>query len=213
MSVEDKLRLVAASALETLFSSHTVSAPISSFDLLTRIIALGPPPTGLFPEHSPAPRFRLIDLARLERILERLAEKWDNGKITLSREENGDGSLTVMDVQLGVSSDDQGDRLLSSPVRRKRKRVVDEDDDSAAGVKEEEETPEVDKPDSWKPPPSTLDSLNKTMKEVYALVQQSSAKGKLLAEQVSRHTCCCRYWLQADYSWCCGLVPFYRGEL
>ncbi|KAM5535699.1 hypothetical protein V8D89_010686 [Ganoderma adspersum] len=183
MSAEDKLRLVAASALETLFSSHAVSAPISSFDLLTRIVALRPPPTGLFPEHPPAPRFRLIDLARLERILERLSEQWDNGKITLSREENGDGGLTVTDVQLGVPSDDQGDRLLTSPVRRKRKRVVDEDDDSAAGVKEEEETAEVEKLDSWKPPPSTLDSLNKTMKEVYALVQQSSAKGKLLAEQ------------------------------
>ncbi|PIL36821.1 hypothetical protein GSI_00511 [Ganoderma sinense ZZ0214-1] len=183
MSAEDKLRLVAASAVENLFSSHAVSAPISSFDLLTHIIALGPSPVGLFPDHTPPPRFRLIDLARLERILEHLSEKWENGKITLSREENSDGGLTVMDVRLGVPSDDQGNRLPTSPVRRKRKRVVDEDDDSAAGGKEEEETPEVEKPESWNPPPSTLDSLNKTMKEVYALVQQSSAKGKLLAEQ------------------------------
>nr|VWO97305.1 Zn(2)-C6 fungal-type domain-containing protein [Ganoderma boninense] len=187
MSVEDKLRLVAASALENLFSSRAVSAPISSFDLLARIIALGPSP-GLFPDHAPPPRFRLIDLARLERILEHLSEKWENGKIVLSREENSDGGLTVMDVQLGIPSHDQGDRLPTSPVRRKRKRVVDEDDDSAAGGKDEEETPEVEKPESWKPPPSTLDSLNKTMKEVYALVQQSSAKGKLLAEQVGRRS-------------------------
>ncbi|KAI1792843.1 MT-A70-domain-containing protein [Ganoderma leucocontextum] len=187
MSVEDKLRLVAASALETLFSSRAVTAPISSFDLLTRVIALGPSPPGLFPDHAPAPRFRLIDLARFERILERLSEKWENSKITLSREENGDGGLTVMDVQLGVPLDDQGGRLQTSPVRRKRKRVVDEDDDSAVSVKEEEATPEVEKPDSWNPPPSTLEGLNKTMKEVYALVQQSSAKGKLLAEQVSCH--------------------------
>lgn len=187
MLAEDKLRLVAASALEKLFSSHSVTAPISSFDLLTRIVALGSSPPSLFPDNAPPPRFRLIDLARLEHVLERLSEKWENGQITLSREESGDGGLTIMDVRLGVPSDDRGDRLLASPVRRKRKRVVDEDDDSAAGVKEEEETPEAEKPDLWKPPPSTLNSLNKTLKEVYALVQQSSAKGKLLAEQVSPH--------------------------
>ncbi|TBU44758.1 MT-A70-domain-containing protein [Dichomitus squalens] len=182
MSIEDKLRVVASSALETLFSSHAITVPISSFDLLSRIIAQGPPAAGLFPGSTPAPRFRLIDIARFERILEQLSEKWDNGKIALSREEAGDGGLTVMDVRLGVSSDDQGDGLQTS-LRKKRKRVVDEDDDSAAGAKEEEETPEVERAEAWKPPPSTLESLNKTMKEVYALMQRSSAKGKLLAEQ------------------------------
>ena len=96
-----------------------------------------------------------------------------------------------MDIKLGVSSDDKGDRLQTSPLRKKRKRVVDEDDDSAAGVKEEEEeTPEAERTEAWKPPPSTLESLNKTMKEVYALMQHSSAKGKLLAEQVSMASVC-----------------------
>ena len=46
----------------------------------------------------------------------------------------------------------------------------------------EESTPEKLVP--WKPPPSTIESLNKTMKAVYTLMQQSTAKGKLLAEQV-----------------------------
>ena len=81
MSVEDKLKVVASSVLESLFSSHAVTAPISSFDLLTRVVAFGPPPAGLFPDSGPVPRFRLVDLARFERVLERLAEKWDQGTV------------------------------------------------------------------------------------------------------------------------------------
>ncbi|KAI0676929.1 MT-A70-domain-containing protein [Trametes maxima] len=179
MSVEDKLKLLASSALQTLFSGHTVNAPISSFDLLTRIVASGSP-SGLFPGSELPPKFRLTDLSRFERILERLSEEWDYGKIVLSREE-ADGELTVMDVQLGAQRESLSTRTQPTPLRRKRKRVVDEDDDSAAGRAEEDETPEKTEP--WKPPPSTLESLNKTMKEVYNLMQQSTAKGRLLAEQ------------------------------
>ncbi|KAI0721817.1 MT-A70-domain-containing protein [Cerioporus squamosus] len=186
MSVEDKLKIVASAALENLFSSHAVTTPISSFDLLTRVVASGPPPSGLFPNSEPAPRFRLIDLARFERILERLADSWNQGKITLSREEEADGSLTVMEVKLGAmaSGSGQGERPQTSPTKRKRKRVVDEDDDSAAGGADEEEaTLDLKEKEAWKPAPSTLESLNKTMKEVYALMQLPSAKGRLLAEQ------------------------------
>ncbi len=187
MSVEDKLKVVASAALGTLFSSHAVTAPISSFDLLTRVVASGPP-SGLFPDSEPAPRFRLIDLPRFERILERLSDSWDQGKITLSRDEEADGSLTIMGVQLGAAASGSGqtERSQVSPMKRKRKRVVDEDDDSAAGRAEEEDaTPDLKEKDTWKPPPGTLESLNKTMKEVYALMQLPSAKGRLLAEQVS----------------------------
>ncbi|RDX53204.1 MT-A70-domain-containing protein [Lentinus brumalis] len=185
MSVEDKLKVVASAALGTLFSSHAVTAPISSFDLLTRVVASGPP-SGLFPDSEPAPRFRLIDLPRFERILERLSDSWDQGKITLSRDEEADGSLTIMGVQLGAAASGSGqtERSQVSPMKRKRKRVVDEDDDSAAGRAEEEDaTPDLKEKDTWKPPPGTLESLNKTMKEVYALMQLPSAKGRLLAEQ------------------------------
>ena len=187
MSVEDKLKIVASAALNILFSSHAVTAPISSFDLLTRVVASGPPPAGLFPTSEPAPRFRLVDLARFERILERLADNWDQGTITLSREEESDGSLTVMDVRVGAeaSGSGQAERPHTSPMKRKRKRVVDEEEDSAAGGAEEEETtPDLKEKEAWKPPPTTLESLNKTMKEVYALMQLPSAKGRLLAEQV-----------------------------
>ena len=77
---------------------------------------------------------------------------------------------------------------------------------------EEEETPEAERTEAWKPPPSTLESLNKTMKEVYALMQHSSAKGKLLAEQVSMANVCPTepFVLTALY---CGAVPFDRWQL
>ena len=178
MSVDDKLKLVASSAVQSLFSTNAVSAPISSFDLLTRVIASSPPPA---PGSPPTRRLRLTDLSQFERILESLSENWEHGRIKVSRED-ADGELTVMDVQLGSTREGPSAQPQSSPVRRKRKRVVDEDDDSAAGRAEEDETPE--RPEAWKPPPSTLESLSKTLKEVYNLMQQSTAKGKLLAEQV-----------------------------
>ncbi|KAI0771925.1 MT-A70-domain-containing protein [Trametes elegans] len=180
MSLEDKLKLVASSALQSLFSTDGATTPISSFDLLTRVVASAHTPSSLLPGPGPAPKFRLIDLPRFERALERLSESWDYGKIVLSRE-GGDGGLTVMDVRLGPQAEGSPSQKQSSPVRRKRKRVVDEDDDSAVGREAAEETPE--KVEAWKPPPSTLESLSKTLKEVYNLMQQSTAKGRLLAEQ------------------------------
>ncbi|KAI0370210.1 MT-A70-domain-containing protein [Pilatotrama ljubarskyi] len=179
MSFDDKIKLVVSTALHSLFSTNAVSAPITAFDLLTRVIA-SPPRSGLLPGTEPVPKLRLTDLSRFERILERLSENWDYGKITLAREDGG-GELTIMDVRLGAAHESPSARGQPSPVRRKRKRVVDEDDDSAAGRVEEEETPEKVEP--WKPPPSTLESLSKTLKEVYNLMQQSTAKGRLLAEQ------------------------------
>ncbi|KAH9943116.1 MT-A70-domain-containing protein [Epithele typhae] len=178
MSIEDKLKVIASTALESLFSRNTVKTPISSFDLLTHVISLGTSP-GVVPGSGPSPRFRLVDLARFDRILERLADHWDCGKIVVSRDEDPDGGLTVMDVQLGVVSTSQPER--SPP--RKRKRPVDEDDDSAVGRTQEAEESTPEKVVRWSPPPGTLESLNKVMKEVYGLMQQSTAKGKLLAEQ------------------------------
>ncbi|CDO74009.1 hypothetical protein BN946_scf185043.g58 [Trametes cinnabarina] len=179
MSLDDKLKIVASTSLQNLFSSNAVTTPISSFDLLARIIASKPPNSG-----AASHRLRLTDLPRFERILEQLSEHWEHGKITLIRDEETDGELTVMDVQLGAPREGSSARSPTTPMRRKRKRVVDEDDDSAAGVAEEEETPE--QPETWKPPPSTLESLSKTLKEVYNLMQRSTAKGRLLAEQVPR---------------------------
>ncbi|GBE79234.1 MT-A70-domain-containing protein [Sparassis crispa] len=175
MSRDDKLKVVASSALSNLFSTHKVHTPISAFDLLTRIIASGPPPAGLLPGPEIPPSFRLTDLSRFEAILEGFAEEWNFGLVEVSREER-DGGLTVMDVQLGEAGQQQARAVAQS---RKRKRVVDEDADSAAGDSEEDE----EQPRNIKPAPSTLASLSRDMREIYNILQQSTAKGRLLAEQ------------------------------
>jgi hypothetical protein len=182
MSNDEQFKIIASSALKTLFSSGKVMTPISSFDLLARIITHGPPKTGLLPGLDPPPRFRLTDLARFDEILQRFSEEWDEGKIVLSRDSQV-GETTVLDVQLGQTSKGQAAVGGALAHGKKRKRVVDEDADSASGAQEEEEEPSEDM-ESRKVVRSTLDSLSKEMREVYSLLQRGTAKGRLIAEQV-----------------------------
>lgn len=177
----DALKAVAASALYSLFSSGKASAPITSTQLLIRVITTKTPP-GLLPNTSTAPRFRLTDLSHFESILESFSPTWEHGTLSLSRE---NGELTVMDVSLvpfGAARTALGESL--NP--RKRKRVVDEEADSAAGDDDAEDT-------SFESPvPTTLGSLSKELREVYALMQKGTAKGRLLAEQVRTAKFCLR---------------------
>ncbi|EPT02849.1 hypothetical protein FOMPIDRAFT_1022720 [Fomitopsis schrenkii] len=181
MSVDERLKLVASSALLSLLSSAKVSTPISSFELLTLVIASGPPPAGLLPGPDPPPTFRLTDLARFEVILEVLANGWDHGKISVLREVQDD-TLTVMDVGLGSGDASSGaGHILGHG--RKRKRQVDEDAESTAGdLEEQQEKAEQARP-RVKPAPTTLASLSRDLKEVYNILQRSTANGRLLAEQ------------------------------
>ena len=167
---DEQLKLVASGTINALFSSGKVSTPIGSMDLLTRVIANGPPP-GLLP--SPPPRFRLTDLSKFDSILENLSQNWEYGTISVTRDDVG---LTVMDISLGSPGSVNPLATLTS---RKRKRVVDEDADSAAGNEEEQESLEAPFPGS-----TTLGNLSKELKEVYTILQRSTAKGRLLAEQV-----------------------------
>ncbi|KAG9219228.1 hypothetical protein CCMSSC00406_0001638 [Pleurotus cornucopiae] len=160
----DALRLLASTALLAIFHSAGFATPITSAELLLKVIAYKPP-TGLFPPAAPVPRFRLLDQAKFDVILEEFSKDWQHGFISLSKERN---ETVVMDVRLSK------DRL---PLERKRKRVVDEDADSAAG-----DDPE-DQGDDGVQQTSTLDTLNKELKEVYYILQKSTTKGRLLAEQ------------------------------
>lgn len=183
MSVDEKLRVIASAALQNLFTTPKISLPISSFELLTHVIASGPPPAGLFPDSHTnivLPKFRLTDLACFEAILECFSQGWDHGTIVVSREQ-GDG-LAVMDVRLGAQST-LPDMSSTSLVGRKRKRVVDEDADSASGDAAEEEDGQDDQAYA-KPAPTTVASLSKELKDVYAILQKGTAKGRLIAEQV-----------------------------
>ena len=141
-------------------------------------------PSGLLPDGIRTPRFRLTDLSRFEKILEDLAQTWTEGKIVISRD---DGSKKMM-IWGVVLQQQNGFMGLFSSVgdasgsgSRKRKRVVDEDADSAVG---DEESYLDEEEDNAKDSRSSFANLSKEMREVYTILQQSTAKGRLLAEQV-----------------------------
>ncbi|KII95870.1 hypothetical protein PLICRDRAFT_98933 [Plicaturopsis crispa FD-325 SS-3] len=137
-------------------------------ELLIQVVASKP--SGVLA--STTPSFRLTDLRRFESILDTLAQSWEHGCITLSKE---DGEFVVMDVRLGEPS------ALANLVTRKRKRVIDEDADSASGGEDNQSS--LDESPARAPPSTALGELSKELKEVYAILQKSTAKGRLLAEQ------------------------------
>ncbi|KDQ64738.1 hypothetical protein JAAARDRAFT_52683 [Jaapia argillacea MUCL 33604] len=172
---QDILKEVASAAIQTVFTNGKVSAPISSFDLLRQVIVSSGTSSG-------TPTFRLTDLSRFETILKDLSHTWDHGNIILSDDnaEGGGGGLTVMDVRLGSGSSSKHENVFAG---RKRKRNVDEDADSASGDFAAGEDNEQEREDSVEESGSALRNLSKEMKEVYAILQKSTAKGRLLAEQ------------------------------
>ena len=190
---DEELKIVAISALKSLISSQRVSTPTTSLDLLTHVMTTKLP-DGLLPR-SPPPKFRLSDIPLFERILVDLSTTWEEGLITLSRENaSGDGTMTI--YELGIhgqghprtslfgSNAGRHSSMAINEGSKKRKRVVDEDADSAAGADEEDEALAEDDEDNLAVSPS-LASLSPEMREVYALIQKDTAKGKLLAERVS----------------------------
>lgn len=180
---DDEYRIIAISALTTLLASGNLNFPISSTDLLCRVVATKVP-AGLLPGSSSSKntRFRLVDQSRFEYILETLSRTWDERTITLSRD---NGELSVLDITLAqsgasfTSAEGGGGEASNS---RKRKRVIDEEADSAAGGEDGDDSFE----DDLEPQPNTpLKSLSKELRDVYTILQQSTARGRLLAEQVS----------------------------
>ncbi|THH17629.1 hypothetical protein EW146_g3242 [Bondarzewia mesenterica] len=172
---EEQLKVVAAASIYSLGSAAKICPPMSSIDLLTTIISSGTP-AGLFDSSVSPPSFRLTDLSRFESILESLAQQWDQGCISIARDGTG---LTVMDIHIGSGSKSGVITAASAGTGKKRKRVVDEDADSAAGSADEAE----DVYEETKKPVTALGCLSKELKEVYAILQKSTAKGRLLAEQ------------------------------
>jgi mRNA (2'-O-methyladenosine-N6-)-methyltransferase len=163
---DSELKQIVTSTLQSLVPSRKLSPPVSSFHLLTRIIAARPP-------QSTSPRFKLSDLPRFEAILEDLSRTWEDGSIVLLRDGE---TLTVVEVCINSS-------LPDGRNPKKRKRVVDEDADSAAGDENAEEEEASDGAHASNVV-STLGPLSDDLKEVYAILQKATAKGRLLAEQV-----------------------------
>lgn len=168
---DEQFRNLVSDSLYSLFSSSKIHTPVSSLELLSAAISAD---LGSTATTSPTPRFRLTDRSRFEYAIDALAKRWDRGTISIVRDDCG---VTVTDVQLGSSSNTE----TTTRVTGKRKRVKDEDADSAAGSGDEVDDAyeeEVQKPCT------TLANLSKELKEVYAFLQRSTAKGRLLAEQV-----------------------------
>lgn len=180
----NELKIVVTTALKSLLSSHKLNTPVASMDLLTSVMTTKMP-LGLLPDGIRTPRFRLTDLSKFEKILEDLAQTWTEGKIVISRDD-GSKKLMIWEVVSqhhngligSFSSVGSGDDASGS---KKRKRVVDEDADSAVG---DEESNLDEEEDNARDSRSSFANLSKEMREVYTILQKSTAKGRLLAEQV-----------------------------
>ena len=163
---DDEFAVTVRSAVRDVFTSGKISTPISSMDLLLSLIASKP--TGCLSR-----LLRLTDLHRLETALESLSSRWEYGSLSLSRE---GGVLTITDVHLGNAMAD----MVNS---RKRKRPpVDEEADSAAG--DDRDADERSSTNSPPPSATPLANLGKELREVYAILQRATAKGRLMAERV-----------------------------
>jgi len=188
---DDELKIVALTAIKSLISGQKINTPITSLDLLTSVITTKLP-IGLLPR-SPPPRFRLTDLRRFERIVEDLANTWSEGFISFSNDSSS-GKMKIWEIGLHSAQGQAGRSVISAygnsasvggvgnaeTLSKKRKRVVDEDADSAAGDEDEALLEE----EGTGVAGSTLANLTPEMREVYTIIQRSTAKGRLLAEQV-----------------------------
>ncbi len=171
---DEQFRTLVSDTLYTLFSASKIHTPVGSLELLSSALTAN---LGSIPSDSTTPskpKFRLTERSRFECAIEALAKHWERGTISAIRDDSG---VTVTDVHLGSSSSAEP----TTRVIGKRKRVRDEDADSAAGSGDEAE--DAYEEDAQKPC-TTLANLSKELKEVYAFLQRSTAKGRLLAEQV-----------------------------
>ena len=107
--LDDELKVVAMTAFKSLITSQKLKTPTSSMDLLTNVITTKMP-SELLPT-SPAPKFRLTDLSRFERIIEDLANTWTDGFISFSRDE-ASGGMMIWDLGLHALASRSGARPL-----------------------------------------------------------------------------------------------------
>ena len=171
----DSLLPEISSAIRSLFSSRAATTPISSLNLLGRVIATS----------RKAPLLRLHELRRFEAILEALSQPqgWEHGTITLLKDASG---ITVMNVGLvkkSIQVPYDGSGIVSNPKKRKRP-PVDEEAESREGSEHGQSSLEEEEIHPPKPTVSSLSNLSKEMKEIYEILQKPTAKGRLLAEQV-----------------------------
>ncbi|KAF9780075.1 MT-A70-domain-containing protein [Thelephora terrestris] len=162
-----------SSAIRSLFSSRAATTPISSLNLLGRLIA----------SSRKAPLLRLHELHRFEAILESLSQPqgWEHGGITLLKNASGVVVMNVVLVKKLIQVPYDGSNSLANP--KKRKRPVDEEAESQEGSEHGQSSLEEEEIRPPKPTASSLSNLSEEMKEIYEILQKPTAKGRLLAEQ------------------------------
>lgn len=166
---DDELSLLVSTSLQTLMSSGRISTPLTSMNFLLALISFRASTSA-----SGLKIPRLSDLPRIEKVLEVFSSNWEHGSILLSRE---GGELIITDVHFGTP------RASVLNLRKRKRAPIDEDADSAAGDNPDETSSSNGDNDS--PGVNTpLGSLSKDLREVYAILQKSTAKGRLLAERV-----------------------------
>ncbi|KAJ8592124.1 MT-A70-domain-containing protein [Rhizopogon salebrosus TDB-379] len=165
---DDELSLLVSTSLQTLMSSGRISTPLTSMNFLLALISFRASTSA-----SGLKIPRLSDLPRIEKVLEVFSSNWEHGSILLSRE---GGELIITDVHFGTP------RASVLNLRKRKRAPIDEDADSAAGDNPDETSSSNGDNDS--PGVNTpLGSLSKDLREVYAILQKSTAKGRLLAER------------------------------
>jgi mRNA m6A methyltransferase catalytic subunit len=155
-----------SNGLYSLSQNPKFSLPIDAPALLAKLIAIS----------AARPPLRLTDQSRFAAILDSLARNWEHGSLTIHRDA-ASGVLSMLDIHLGADA--------RPHLARKRKRAVrDEDADSATGDPNDEPDSTGDD-DGSANDVSLSPALNQSreLREVYALLQKSTAKGRLLAEQ------------------------------
>ncbi|EIN10332.1 MT-A70-domain-containing protein [Punctularia strigosozonata HHB-11173 SS5] len=163
-----------SSGLAALARPSRLVFPIDSPVLLAKLIAASARTTP-----SARPPLRLTDLARFDSILSAFSRTWEHGTVVVHRDDTGNRTLVVLDVQLGPSA-------LPRPAKKRKRPVRDEDADSATGDPEDEHVDADAAPgedEHADPPTSPSRHLSRELREVYAILQRGTAKGRLLAER------------------------------
>ena len=175
VKMSDALLPEISSAVRSLFSSRAVTTPISSLNLLGRVIT----------SSRKAPLLRLHDLHRFETILEALSQPhgWEHGTIKVLRDATGVVVMNVVLVKRQAHVPYDGGGALYNPKKRKRP-PVDEEAESRDGSEHGQSSLEEEEICPPKPTVSSLSNLSEEMKEIYEILQKPTAKGRLLAEQV-----------------------------
>ena len=177
----DALRESTSNSLRAFLASNNIHFPIDSFDLLRLLLAF------IATSDATSPHLRLTDIGHFESYLEHWARHWEFGTLVVVRDDDpiygyGKGGLSVVAAQLHPEGH----------YSRKRKRG---EEDIKTGKRPPLslsivkhltrlylDTPAATEPRL--PLAATMVGMSKADRTAFSLLSESTAKSRLLAEQV-----------------------------